>query len=131
MSIKHQVAINATKTVKAKLNFEREAQTQGVVINGYHNDNGVFNALEFMEEMLKKQQKIKFSGEGASRQIVAAERAIKTAVTMARTMLMHAAIICPEDTLTTDIWPMVMDYDVWVYNQIPDTQSRLSAIKIW
>ena len=30
VSIKHQVAINATETVKAKLTFEREAQSKGV-----------------------------------------------------------------------------------------------------
>ena len=30
VSIKHQVAIKANETVKAKLNFEREAQSQGV-----------------------------------------------------------------------------------------------------
>ena len=44
MIIKHQVAINATKTVKAKLTFEREAQSQGVVIKGYHTDNWIFNS---------------------------------------------------------------------------------------
>ena len=47
-SINHQVDINATETVKAKLTFEREAQSQGVVINGYHTDNGILNASEFM-----------------------------------------------------------------------------------
>ena len=66
--------------------------------------------------MLKKQQKIIFSGSGASHQNRAAERTIKTVVTMARTMLMHAALRCPEDTFPTDIWPMAMDYAVWVYN---------------
>ena len=44
VSIKHQVDINATETVKAKLTFERESQIQGVVIKGYHTDNGIFNA---------------------------------------------------------------------------------------
>ena len=34
VGIKHQVAINATETVKAKLTFEREAQSQVVLING-------------------------------------------------------------------------------------------------
>ena len=34
VSIKHQVAINATETVKEKLTFEREAQSQGVLIKG-------------------------------------------------------------------------------------------------
>ena len=54
VSIKHQVAINATETVKEKITFEREAQSQGVVIKGYHTDNGIFNSSEFMEELLKK-----------------------------------------------------------------------------
>ena len=46
-------------------------------------------------------------------------------------MLMHTALRCTDDMLSTDIWPMAMDYAVWVYNQIPDTQSGLSAIEIW
>ena len=131
VSIKHQVAINATEAVKEKLTFEREAQSQGVVIKGYHTDNGIFNSSEFMEDLLKKQQKIRFSGAGASHQNGAPERAIKAVVTMARTMLMHAALRCPEDTLSTDLCPMAMDYAVCVYNRTPDMQSGLSAIEIW
>ena len=71
---------------------------------------------------------IRFSGAGASHQNGAAERFIKTVVTMARTILMHAALIFPEDTLSTDLWPMAMDYAVWVYNWIPNIHTRLSAI---
>ena len=129
--IKHQVAINATENVKEKLTFEREAQSQGVVIKGYHTDNGIFNSSDFMEELMRKQQKIIFSGAGASHQNGATERAIKTVVTMARTILMHAALRCPGDTFSTDLWPMAMDYAVWVYNRTPDMQSGLSAIEIW
>ena len=84
------------------------------MIKGYHTDYGIFNSSEFTEELLKKQQKIRFSGSGASHQNGAAERAIKTVFNMARTMLMHAAIICPEYTLSTDLWPTAMDYAVWV-----------------
>ena len=125
------MAINATETVKEKITFEREAQSQGVVIKGYHTDNGVFNYSEFMEELLKKQQKIKFSRAGASHQNGAAERNTKTVVTTERNMLMHATLRFPEDTLSTDIWPMTMDYAVWVYNRTSDMQSGLSAIEIW
>ena len=121
--IKHQVAIKATVTVNSKLTFDREAQSQVVVIKGCHTDNGIFNASEFMEELLKKKQKIRFSGYGASHRNGAAERAIKTVVAMTRTMLMYAALRCPEDTFSIDLWPMEMDYDVWVYNRIPDMQS--------
>ena len=84
-----------------------------------------------MEELLKKQQKIKFSRAGASHQNGAAERNIKTVVTTERNMLMHATLRFPEDTLSTDIWPMTMDYAVWVYNRTPDMQSGLSDIEIW
>ena len=53
MSIKHQVAINATETVKAKLTFDREDKSQGLMINEYHTH--IFNTSKFMEELLKKQ----------------------------------------------------------------------------
>ena len=91
-----------------------EAQSQGVVIKGYHTDNGIFNSSEFIEELLKKEQKIRFSGASASYQNGESERAIKTVVTMSRNMLMHAALRCPEDIFSTDIWPMAMDYAIWV-----------------
>ena len=129
--IKNQVAINATETVKAKLTFERETQIQGVVIKGYHTDNGIFNASDFMEELLKQQKKISFSGAGASHLNGEAERAINKIVTMARTMFMNIALRFPEDTLSTDLWPTVMDYAVWVYNRTPNMQSGLSAIETW
>ena len=80
---------------------------------------------------MKNQKNIRFSGAGASHKNGAAERAIKTVVTMTRTMLMHAALRCPEEKFSTDLWPMEMDYAVWVYNRIPDMQSGLSAIEIW
>ena len=44
--IKHQVAINATVTIKGKLTFESEAKSQGVVIKGYHTDNGILNVSD-------------------------------------------------------------------------------------
>ena len=72
---------------------------------------------------MKKQQQTRLSGAGPSHKNRAAERSIKTVVTMARPMSMHSALRFLEDTLTTDIWPMAMDYAVWVYNLIPDMQS--------
>ena len=73
MSIKHQVAIHGTETVKAKLTFEREDKSQGVRINEYHTD--IFNTSKFMEELLKKRQKSRFSAVGASHQNGAGSRA--------------------------------------------------------
>ena len=66
MSIKHQVAINATETVKEKPTFDREDKSQGVMIHVYHTDNEIFNTSKFTEELLNKQKKLRFSGAGAS-----------------------------------------------------------------
>ena len=50
---------------------------------------------------------------------------------MTRTMLMHAELRCPKDIMSTGLWTMAMDYDICIYNRIPDMQSGLSAIEIW
>ena len=55
VSIKNPVAINATETVKKGLAFEREDQSQGVAIKGYHRDSVIFNTPEFMEDLWKNQ----------------------------------------------------------------------------
>ena len=95
------MALNYTETAKAKLNFERESQSQGAVIMGYHTDNGVSNVSKFMEELFKNHKKIRFSGAGASHQNGAGERAIKCLVTMEMIMFLHAALRLLEDTLST------------------------------
>ena len=76
-----------------------------------------------MEELLKNQQKIRFSGAGASHQNGAAERAIKTVVTMARTMLMHAELIFGQRQwimlYRSTIRPLIcsLDYPLLKYDQ--------------
>ena len=80
---------------------------------------------------MKNQKNIKFSGAGASHQNSTSERSIKTLVTMERAILINSALRYPEDTLSTDIWPMPMDYDLCIYNPIPDIKSSLSATEIW
>ena len=76
------MAINDTETAKEKLAFERGVQSQGFIIKGCHTDICISDDSEFMGGLLKKKQNIRFSGAGASHQNGAAERAIKTVVTM-------------------------------------------------
>ena len=101
------------------------------MIKGYHINNGIFSDSDFMEELFKKQQNIRFIGASASHKNGASERATNMEVTMARTMLIHTEIICTDDTLSTDICPTTIYSAVWVYNSIPDMQFGLSAIEIW
>ena len=60
----------------------------------------IVNTSKFMEELLKKQQKISFSGAGVSHQNGASERAIKTKFNIASAILMQAWMICHKDTLS-------------------------------
>ena len=101
-----------------------------MAIKGYHTGNGIFNGSEFMENLLNNQKNMRFSGAGASHQNGSKDCAINTVVTMERNVLMHAALICSEDTFTTELWPTAMDYEVWIYNQIPDIKSSLTTIEI-
>ena len=73
ISIKHQVATHATESVKAKLSFEREDKSQEVMINKYH--SYISNTSNFMEVLLKKQQKLRFSAAVVSHQNGAGSRA--------------------------------------------------------
>jgi len=131
VDIRHQVALSAAETVKAKLRYERDAFTNGVAIQAYHTDNGVFTSNDFMEELLKSKQQIRFSGSGAAHQNGVAERAIQTVVNMARTMMLHAAMRSPEGMMTADLWPMAMDHAVWLYNRIPKMDTGLAPIELW
>ena len=56
-----------------------------------------------MEDIFKKQQKIKFRGDGTSNQNRMEERTINMVVTMTGAIFMHAALICHKDTLSTDL----------------------------
>ena len=65
-----------------------------------------------MEELLKKYQNIRFSGNVASNKNDSTERTIKMVVNMESTMLMQAALICPKDKLFTSFgqWKCTMLY---------------------
>ena len=106
MRINHQVYLNNTEIIKVKLTFEGRDQSQIVVIKVYHNDNGIFNASECMEDFLENQKKESFSGTGTSHQHGAEECAIKAVVTMSSTMFVHNAVRCSDDTFSTNSWPI-------------------------
>ena len=71
-----------------------------------------------MEEILKTQKNIRFSVVGASNKNGAEERSVKMVGTMERTLFIHAALRYPEEKFSTAVWPMKMDYSVWLYNWI-------------
>jgi transposase InsO family protein len=89
-----------------------------VQIKSFRADNAPFNAAEFKNDLENKGQTISFSGVGAHHQNGAAERAIKTTTSWARTMMLHAILHWPEQT-TLDLWPFAMDHAVYCWNHLP------------
>ena len=71
-----------------------------------------------------------FSEVVTSHQNGAAENSIKTLVTMTRTMFMNSVLRCPKKTFSTDLWTIIMEYYVCVYNIIPDIKSGIPDIEI-
>ena len=83
--------------------MKREDTIQGVMIKVYHTDNGIFNISKFMDDTLKNQQKIRFSGARTTHQNGVAERTINMAVTTESAILMQAGMICHKEKLSTDL----------------------------
>ena len=81
--------------------LNQEDQSHGMVIKGYHTDNRIVNNSKFMKKLLKNQIKIRFRGPGASHQNGSADLTINILVNMARSMLMHAVLRRPKNTLYT------------------------------
>ena len=91
--VEHQVSLNAADTIVSKKNFERMAMYHGVGVQNYHGDNGAAcTSREFAKHNEELDQGLTFSAVGVHHQNGVAERAIRTVVTLARTMLLHAAL---------------------------------------
>ena len=45
-------------------------------------------------------------------------------------MLLHAAIHWPEET-TLDLWPMAMDYTIYLWNHIPRKDSGIAPLELF
>ena len=131
ISIRHQVSLQTTDTIHSKLSYEAEAFSSGVTIQAYHSDKGTFAAKDFVNAIDDAKQTIKYSGSHTGFQNGVAERAIQTIVSMARTMMLHAALRTPEKELSSDLWPMAMDYAVFIYNRLPNQSTGYSPIKLW
>ena len=73
---------------------------------------------------------IDFSGVGAHHQNGVAERAIRTVTEWARAMLLQAALHWPEQA-RIDTWPFAMDYAVYLYNNMPKRDLRISPLELF
>ena len=116
--IHHQVSLDASHTLIGKRLLERDARAVGVNIQRYHADNGIFASAEFKADCELKEQKLTFSASNSHHQNGVAERYIGTISRMARAMLIHQALLWPRRH-NVNLWPMAMDYSVWIWNNMP------------
>jgi hypothetical protein len=128
--IKHQVSLKAGETIQAKRLFEKDASQYGITVKHYHADNGIFDTQQFLEEIDKHHQTIEFCGVGAHHQNGIAERAIRTVTEWARAMILHAALHWPE-LASLEVWPFAMDHAVYIWNNLPKRELRISPLEIF
>ena len=76
--LKHQVSLNAGKTVRAKTAFEQAASSCGVKIKSFRADNMPFKAKAFVDDLEHKGQTITYSGTGAHHQNGVTENSVRT-----------------------------------------------------
>ena len=90
----------------------------GVVVSRYKTDNGMYTSIGFLDELKSTGQSITHSGVGGHHYNGVAENCIRNTVRMARTMMIHCAIRCPECS-EKELWPLEMDHGVYLYNHMP------------
>eukprot|EP00956_Cyclotella_meneghiniana_P008409 scaffold11297_cov41-Cyclotella_meneghiniana.AAC.1 len=128
--VRHQTSTSAQETIRSKMLLEREARDVGVSIKKYHSDNGVFSSKEFRSHCDELNQKLSFSGVGAKFQNGVAERGIQTVSNMAKANMFHAMLHWPGQKFI-NMWPLAMQYAVWVHNRLPPDGYGASPEELW
>lgn len=129
--VEFQVHLNTHETLRAKESYEMSCRDEGVIVKEYLTDSGsAFTSKGFAEHLSQYRQTTSFAGTGAHHQNAIAERAIRTIMSIARTMMLHAAIHWPEMSDAT-LWPLAVQYAVFLYNHVPDHTTGLSPTDLF
>jgi hypothetical protein len=123
--VKNQVLLQAGETVVSKKEFELLALSYGVKVNGYLADNVLFNSLELKIDLLSKGKSLELYGVGAHLQNGVAERAVKTILLLARSMLLHMTFHWPSQA-DLQLWPFAIEHAVFLWNHLQQKYFRVS-----
>ena len=127
--IHHQPNLTAAFAVISKHAFERFADGFGITIKEYLSDNQPFSADLFRQDCTNQNQSQSFSGVGSQHQN-RVERSVQTIFNWARALLLHFTLHWPAQA-QLNLWPFALDYAVWLWNNIPDLQKRLSPLELF
>ena len=127
-----QTSTSSHYTLEALDTFEKMAYDNGIIIQKYQSDNGSsFTSKEFRTRLEDQGQEAMYSGAGSHHQNGTAERAIRTIMAMARTMLLHSATHWPDVAADPTTWPLAVRHAVYIYNRMPSTKTGLSPMDLW
>lgn len=129
--VEFQTSTSSHATLESKHKYEAMARDVGVVPQTYLADNGTsFTSAAFTEKLRDFQQTIRFAGAGAHHHNGRAERAIRTIMSIARTMMLHAGIHWG-DMADLSLWPMAVQHAVYVYNRVPDPSTGMCPLDLF
>ena len=125
-----QIGMTTHETLGSKLEFENWLLDHGAVAQSYMSDNAkCFTNNEYTRELQNFGQIKQFAGVGAHHHNALAERTIQTIMSMARTMMLHAALRWP-DVADAQLWPMAVDHATYLYNRLPNPTSGLTPLEV-
>ena len=123
--VEFQRHLNTHETLAATAEFERMCLDAGVIPQEYLSDTGsAFTSKEYMAHLHQFSQINRFAGVGAHHHNGVAERAIQTIMSIARTMMLHAAIHWP-DMADPSLWPMAVQHAMLLHNHVPSPSTGL------
>lgn len=110
--------------------MEQLAKEEGFDIKSYHLNNGVFAAKEFKVDCEQLKQTINFSCVEAQHQNGVAERNIQTVASWACANMLRVEYNWPQHA-SIKLWPMAINYAVWVFNHLPRADTGLCPDEMW
>ncbi len=120
-----QSSTSSSATLTAKHEFERYSRSCGVTVKGYHADNGRFIDNEWMRDIHKKNQGMRYAATYAHHQNGIVEKRIRDLQDLARASLMHAIKLWP-DAINVYLWPYALRKAAHDLNHISKTDDDLS-----
>ena len=130
--VEFQQHLNTHETLKGLQLFETWCMDHGVVPTNYISDSGTaFTSKAFMKRLETYKQIITFVGTSAHHHNAVAERSIRTIMSIARTMMIHAASHWPEMAADATLWPLAVKYAVYIFNRVPNRETGLSALDVF
>ena len=124
--VAEQVHLNTHETIESKTKFEQHCRDFGVLPQSYLSDNGSsFTSADYRIHLENFTQVTQLAGVGAHHHNGVAERSIQTVMSIARTMMLHAAIHWSE-VADARLWPLAVQHAALLYNQMPNESTGLS-----